>query len=241
VTLVPSSSRGSGGGGGTVTSVSAGDTSIVVGGTATDPTIETGTLDKVANLHPPVANWSNNAKKITAIANGSAAQDAAAFGQIPTTFVAGVTAGDTSIVVGGTMPTANRATFARVYVPAAFVVTSIGVQITVSSGNVDFGIYSESAGAPNARLWSLGGVASPGTGMRSFLISAGTPNTLTLTPGVYWLAAAADNAVITWGQINGNGTFPDGLLAFQGTSYPLPASVSTATTGGGGTPIMILQ
>ena len=79
-----SASRG--GGSGTVTSVTAADTSIVIAGTATDPTVKTGTLDVIAADHPPAADWSNNSKKITSLANGAAAQDAAAFGQIPTTF-----------------------------------------------------------------------------------------------------------------------------------------------------------
>lgn len=39
-------------------------------------------LDQLAGLHPTTADWSNNAHKITNIANGSAAQDAAAFGQV---------------------------------------------------------------------------------------------------------------------------------------------------------------
>src|SRR5437773_2254763 len=78
------SGGGGGGGSGTVTSVTATDTSIVVAGTAAAPTIATGTLDVIATQHAPAANWSNNSKKITALANGSAAQDAAAFGQIPT-------------------------------------------------------------------------------------------------------------------------------------------------------------
>jgi len=74
---------GGGGGGGTVTSVAATDASIVVSGTATvTPTIATGTLDVIATQHPPAANWSNNSHKITSVANGSSAQDAAAFGQI---------------------------------------------------------------------------------------------------------------------------------------------------------------
>ena len=72
-----------GGGGGAVNSVTAGDTSIVVGGTSVNPTIETATLDVIAADHPPAANWSNNSHKITSLANGSSAQDAAAFGQIP--------------------------------------------------------------------------------------------------------------------------------------------------------------
>ena len=69
---------------GTVTSVTATDTSIVVSGTDTvDPTIATGTLDVIATQHPPAGNWSNNSHKITSLANGSGAQDAAAFGQLP--------------------------------------------------------------------------------------------------------------------------------------------------------------
>lgn len=68
-----------------VASVAAGDTSIVVGGTGTAPTLETATLDVIAADHPAAADWSNNSKKITSLANGSGAQDAAAFGQIPTT------------------------------------------------------------------------------------------------------------------------------------------------------------
>ncbi len=82
-----------GGGGGSVSSVTATDTSIVVAGTASDPTIATGTLDVIATDHPPAANWSNNSKKITSLANGASAQDAAAFGQIPTALPPNGTAG----------------------------------------------------------------------------------------------------------------------------------------------------
>lgn len=73
-----------GGSGGGVASVTAADTSIVVGGTPANPTVRTNTLDVIAADHPPAADWSNNSKKITSLANGAAAQDAAAFGQIPT-------------------------------------------------------------------------------------------------------------------------------------------------------------
>ena len=73
-----------GGGGGGVASVTAADTSIVVGGTAANPTVATGTLDVIAADHPPAAAVALNAQKITGLANGAAAQDAAAFGQIPT-------------------------------------------------------------------------------------------------------------------------------------------------------------
>jgi hypothetical protein len=66
-----------------VTSLTAADTSIVVAGTAGAPTVATNTLDVIAADHPAAANWSNNSHKITSLLNGSGAQDAAAFGQIP--------------------------------------------------------------------------------------------------------------------------------------------------------------
>ena len=93
------------GGPGGVQSVTAADTSVVVTGTATAPTIATGTLDVIAADHPPAANWSNNSKKITGLANGTAATDAAAFGQIPV-----LAAADTSMVVGGTATAPTVAT-----------------------------------------------------------------------------------------------------------------------------------
>src|SRR5580692_10661312 len=79
-TLTPENS-----GTGTVTSVTATDPSIAVSGTSTvAPTIATGTLDVIATQHPPAAAVPMNAKKITGLANGTAATDAAAFGQITT-------------------------------------------------------------------------------------------------------------------------------------------------------------
>ncbi len=69
---------------GSVVTVTAADTSIVMSGTGSNPKVATATLDVIATNHPPAANWSNNSKKITSIANGSSAQDAAAFGQLPT-------------------------------------------------------------------------------------------------------------------------------------------------------------
>ena len=68
---------------GLVTSVTAGDTSIVVGGTSAAPTLEVATLDVIATDHPPAASVPMNSQKITGQANGTSAQDSAAFGQIP--------------------------------------------------------------------------------------------------------------------------------------------------------------
>lgn len=73
---------GTGGGGtGTVTSVAAADTSIVVTGTPTiAPTLATGTLDVIAADHPPAANWSNNGFRITNQAAAQVSGDSIALG-----------------------------------------------------------------------------------------------------------------------------------------------------------------
>lgn len=115
-----------------VQSVSAGDASIVVGGTPSAPTIETATLDEIATLHPPAAAVPMNGEKITGLANGTNPSDAAAFGQIPAATV--VSAGDASIVVGGTAsaPTIETATLdeiAALHPPAAAVAMN-GKKIT---------------------------------------------------------------------------------------------------------------
>ncbi len=73
-----------GGGGGAVDTVGAVDASIVVvGGATANPTVETGTLDAIATLHPPAASVPMNSQKLTGLANGSASADSAAYGQTP--------------------------------------------------------------------------------------------------------------------------------------------------------------
>lgn len=64
------------GGSGTVKSVTAGDTSVVVGGTATDPTVETADLSTIAADHATAGDVALNAKKITGLADPASAQDA---------------------------------------------------------------------------------------------------------------------------------------------------------------------
>jgi hypothetical protein len=117
----PTSSNGSGGSG-TVTSVTAADTSIVVAGTATDPTIATATLDVIATDHPPAAAWSNNSKKISAVANGTLAQDAAAFGQIPAALPPSGSAGGD---LGSTYPNPKVAAITETSGPTSLVAGTI--------------------------------------------------------------------------------------------------------------------
>ena len=120
-----------------VASVTAGDTSIVVGGTSAAPTLETATLDVIAADHPPAANWSNNSHKITSLANGSATADAAAFGQILASQATTGTTGYTLVNGTGniiTWTTPNDGALHRFLIVAGMHVTSTetGGQITAS-------------------------------------------------------------------------------------------------------------
>jgi hypothetical protein len=65
----------------TVNSVTAGDASINIGGTALAPTIETDTLNTIAANHTTDGNVGMNGFKLTGLASGSASTDSAAFGQ----------------------------------------------------------------------------------------------------------------------------------------------------------------
>lgn len=73
----PTSSQGSGGGSGTVTSVASADTSIAVTNPTTTPSLQLAALDVIATNEPPATSWSNNSKKITSVADPAAAQDVA--------------------------------------------------------------------------------------------------------------------------------------------------------------------
>ena len=169
----PDQSSG-GGGGGTVKSVKATDTSIVVAGTATDPTIATGTLDVIAADHPPAADWSNNAHKITGLANGTAATDAAAYGQLPMLLLYDFTVSvaqasvDTNVdgALAGLFPTSYRAlqVFATMRTDEATFVSTVNMIANNDTGaNYDRAALATSAsGSPilvsvaAANAWALG-------------------------------------------------------------------------------------
>jgi hypothetical protein len=72
---------------GAVSSVAAKDTSVVISPTTGAVKINTATLDVIATDQPPAAAVPMNGQKITGLANGTAATDAAAFGQIPTILI----------------------------------------------------------------------------------------------------------------------------------------------------------
>lgn len=159
-----------------VVSVAATDTSIVVAGTKSAPTVATGTLDVIATQHPAAANWSNNSKKITSLANGSAAQDAAAFGQIPTglaeplAVAAGYKNWTGTPQSYGT--TAAAAVSGQVYITALWL--PFGVVIT----NIVFGVAIAAAGTnPTGFFVGLAGPTGTMLAQSNNLNAAGGPTT----------------------------------------------------------------
>lgn len=122
---------------------------------------------------------------------------------------------------------ANQANLVALVMLRKATITGYRFLIGTSSGNLDVGIYDSAF----TRLWSRGSFASPGTGAREVLISAGSPTTLTLTPGLYYTAFAADNTTVTFVGVNQGVT---GILKIKATSFPLPSAISTpsdSTTG----------
>ncbi|MDE2101495.1 MAG: hypothetical protein KGL39_29890, partial [Patescibacteria group bacterium] len=192
-----------------VGSVTAGDTSIVVGGTSTAPTIETGTLDVIATDHPPAANWSNNGFKITGLANGSASSDAAAFGQIPTSLPpTGAAGGDLS----GTYPnpavakingsplgtTTGAATNAALgwngslWVPMSVLIPAHNLSDVADAGSSRFNLSMPILSAVAAVAVANVNIASPGATLDSYALQTNDEILLTAQ------STSSQNGVWTW-------------------------------------------
>ena len=168
-----------------VNSLTAADTSIVVGGTSASPTVRTGTLDTIATQHPPTAAVALNSQKITGLANGTVSSDAAAFGQIPTALPPnGSAGGDLSgtypnptvaavqgVAVSSTAPTAGQVLTASDATHAAWATGGGGSSPLTTKGDV-YGYSTTNARIPvgaNGQILTANSAASLGV---SWLFSA---------------------------------------------------------------------
>jgi hypothetical protein len=222
-----------------VQSVTAGDTSIVVGGSATAPTIETGTLDVIAADHPPAANWSNNSHKITSVANGSSAQDAAAYGQTP---AGGNTA---TIAQGGTGQTSASAAF-----NALSPLTTIGDTLYGGSSGAGTRLAGSTSSTKNF-------LTQTGTGSASAAPAWGTiaaGDIPTLNQNTTGSSGSCTGNAATATNLAGGATLPDYLApavagltfvgsgttlvnAALGNAFSLTLTASTTTLGNPSNPV----
>lgn len=123
--------------------------------------------------------------------------------------------------------TANRAKMIPIWVPALKAFSTVAFCVQTSIGNLDVGFYSGVRAGTKTRLASTGSFACPAVGPRSVALA------VTLLPGFYWLAMAADNAGFGLSELNSQGS-PGARCAMQvceakSASFPLPATIAAPT------------
>jgi hypothetical protein len=162
----------------------------------------TSDLSAIASANVTAANWSNNSKKITSVANGTAAQDAAAFGQIPTS---------ASSIGGMLTATYDAAAIAQQVLGTTATQTVTNKRVTPRTGTVASSA-TPTINTDTVDFFSITALAVDITSMTTNL--SGTP-----TDGQkLWLAITGTAArAITWGA------------SFEASTIALPTTtVATA-------------
>ncbi len=199
-----------------VTSVTAADTSAVVTPTTGAVTVRTNTLDVIAAQHPAAADWSNNSHKITSLANGASAQDAAAFGQIPTALPPnGSASGD----LGGSYPSPTVAAIHETTGPTKLTIGSIpDGDYLVRSGSTLIGGSPTPGGPPTgAAGGDLGGTYPNPTARGALFDYVERSTNLSVS-------ATTNAGADTW--ITGNAVSYDGSTAIRVEAFCAIASIA---------------
>jgi hypothetical protein len=189
-----------------VASVTAADTSIVIGGTATAPTVKTGTLDVVASQHPPAASVAMNSQKITNLLPGTNATDAATVGQTAVPWrpqQAGMISVSMDPAVGTSTvsPTKGVIYFISMYIPVTGNITSILLRASTAGStlsNCYAGLYDTNGNllaqtADLSTLWQTNGIR---------VCTLTSPYNIT-APGLYYAAILVGNGSTTAPVFNG--------------------------------------
>ena len=114
----------------------------------------------------------------------------------------------------------------QITVERAGAVFSVGFVVANAAGSIDVGIYTYDADDDEfTRLWSRGVVGSPGNGPAGFAITAGSPTSLVIEPGIYWFAVASSDGGFKLGGINTQSI--TGVAKQEAVSGSLPAILSS--------------
>lgn len=121
---------------------------------------------------------------------------------------------------------ANRVNFGRVY-GAPMLISKLGINIGVSSGNVSLAVYSStgvgSQARPGTRLATTGSVACPAAGEASISLDA----PVVVVPGD-WFALSCDNGTATFFRATtASMNFALSGYVQQTSAHPAPATAGT--------------
>jgi hypothetical protein len=237
--------------------LAAADTSIVVAGTATAPTLATATLDVIATVHAPAASVPMNGQKFTGLANGTAPGDSLTYGQMtggPTPADVGLVAWtmDPYVAVGtfgpGQAETAGTVYGTALWVRRNVTISTLVVVTTVNgttlTANSCWGLLYSSNGTLVAQTTDRSTAWAAGAATQAMALTAVT--SLALTPGMYWAGIVSSGTTLPTFRATSSGVnavsanFGAGLLAVASSRCCVLATGVT-TAPGNITPSAITQ
>lgn len=229
-------------GSGTVTSVTATDTSIVVAGTAVAPTVATATLDVIAAVHPPVAAVALNAQKLSGLADGVDMADAPTLSQARRSGIRPTAASFENIPRGIAMVNtlasliSQRVYLTSIYLPSGFTALSIsfvsGATALIAGNHQVFGLYDSSLNLLRSTTDDTS-TAWGGSTLKTLNLTSSFPTTYS---GLYYVGLLVDAATVP--SFTGSNSTGAAVIALTPvvagtsntgqTSLPNPANAPTA-------------